>query len=424
MSLVQGQTDRLMINRPNSTFKPYGLHPVMSGKRIRELSFHYRISTRLISVLILIGLIGSIFIPFALTLNLIDYEMLYFLILPLFWVDISLYAFLGWYRGFRKKPEFNFISFQMSVAAGLISIVCMLISGWMLGVGNSPYNHQFPYSIGYIVYLLSRVIGLEAARGYLLTYWSKWSHTAAFFIIVFFFTFLAIPHGLFRHLLQGSFTIPTIGATILPKLSQSLLLTFLVSVGGPWMAIIYSMFPLAFELFSPILPALNWLQYAFVNTLVPIGIILVINLFLNVCNRKTSIKKREPSYSWFILTFVGVCLLWINTGLFGIQTFLISGTSMEPNYQEGDIVIIKDCDPDQIKIGDIILFNDSSNFVMHRVIGILDSAEDLEFITKGDANNVLDKPISGEAVKGKAVYRIPKIGWIPLNLKRIMTWIN
>jgi signal peptidase I len=95
------------------------------------------------------------------------------------------------------------------------------------------------------------------------------------------------------------------------------------------------------------------------------------------------------------------------------------GTSPPGGFSSGDLIIIKMCEPQDIKVGDIITFNPSPNdtenqmYLTHRVIEIskeLGGKEGIFFTTQGDANNNPDPPFSGELLIGKKVGRIPGVG--------------
>ena len=66
----------------------------------------------------------------------------------------------------------------------------------------------------------------------------------------------------------------------------------------------------------------------------------------------------------------------------------------------GDIVVIKITD--KVKPNDIIVYQDNDYFVTHRLVQ--ESGESL--ITRGDANNSEDVPISRDQVLGKVVMNI------------------
>jgi signal peptidase len=60
--------------------------------------------------------------------------------------------------------------------------------------------------------------------------------------------------------------------------------------------------------------------------------------------------------------------------------------------------------------------------IVHRVIEITGNAPDLFFITKGDANNSPDPdPVSTQAVMGREIIVVPKIGWLSIAVKKLLS---
>lgn len=89
---------------------------------------------------------------------------------------------------------------------------------------------------------------------------------------------------------------------------------------------------------------------------------------------------------------------------FGYGAAVVLSGSMEPTISEGDLIIVQETD--QFKENDIAVFQDGNLLVVHRIINI-----DGETITtKGDANQIADKPIKVSDVKGKVLFWIPFIG--------------
>ena len=76
--------------------------------------------------------------------------------------------------------------------------------------------------------------------------------------------------------------------------------------------------------------------------------------------------------------------------------------------------------PKNIEIGDTIVFSvqGRSDPIIHRVIEITESG----YKTKGDHNEIIwdfEKDINKESVIGKAVLRIPYLGWIKIGFMKI-----
>lgn len=88
-----------------------------------------------------------------------------------------------------------------------------------------------------------------------------------------------------------------------------------------------------------------------------------------------------------ILAYMG------KTGSIGGYTlFNIMTGSMEPTLPIGTLVVGETVDPNEIKEGDIITYKGvtGSTVTTHRVQEVKQGEEGVEFVTKGDANSVID----------------------------------
>ncbi|MBR4693534.1 MAG: signal peptidase I [Bacilli bacterium] len=98
--------------------------------------------------------------------------------------------------------------------------------------------------------------------------------------------------------------------------------------------------------------------------------------------------------------------------LFGYTYFDIITGSMEDTINVHDMVFVKITE--DVKEGDIISFKSEDMIITHRVYKVDDDL----IITKGDANNTLDKPIKKDQVIGKVVKIGRRYGLV---LKTLMT---
>ena len=96
---------------------------------------------------------------------------------------------------------------------------------------------------------------------------------------------------------------------------------------------------------------------------------------------------------------------------FGIGAAVVLSGSMEPELSVGDLLIITE--QEEYSVGDVIVYQDGGMAVTHRIISITDD----EVITKGDANNTCDTPITQEQIKGEVILAIPFIGHLVNILK-------
>ena len=110
--------------------------------------------------------------------------------------------------------------------------------------------------------------------------------------------------------------------------------------------------------------------------------------------------------AWLIVAiFVTICLLSYNefrVSTFGKNTLLIiESDAMEPDYVEGDLLLIKRNSDNKINVGDKIFYYNSA---MNSNVWIyLDTVQEKKEITRDETTFVLnDKSVSGEFVIGKA----------------------
>src|SRR3989344_5563111 len=71
----------------------------------------------------------------------------------------------------------------------------------------------------------------------------------------------------------------------------------------------------------------------------------------------------------------------------------------------GDLLFV--VRPDNLKVGDVIIYNRLGDFIVHRVIEINGNY----VITKGDNNAVQDQTINISQIQGKMVFAIPILGY-------------
>ena len=97
--------------------------------------------------------------------------------------------------------------------------------------------------------------------------------------------------------------------------------------------------------------------------------------------------------------------------IFGFKTFVIVSKSMEPTIMTGDAIVVKEVNPEDLKVGDIISFRDGNSINTHRIVEIVSDNGKKRFRTKGDNNKNLDKElVTTSKVEGTYQLRIKGFG--------------
>jgi len=296
--------------------------------------------------------------------------------------------------------------------------VCM---GLLYGFGYSPYAREPMHMLENGLYLFTVVAGIECSRAYIVARFYRRSPFASLFIISILWGLLLVPAGNFRAISEARPAFQFAGETLMPALAVSVLATYLCARGGFLPALIYHFGILAFEWFSPILPHMEWTVAAFVGTSAPLVALMAARSGgADEAAAQAPPEKFDVSAPWVIATMLVVALLWFNTGLLGVKPEVVNGVSMEPTMHTGDLVIVKDVDLADLRVGDIIQFRVGQTRVFHRLIETKQTPTGYVFVTQGDNNNTPDDPIVEDQVEGKIVFTVPDLGWVPIKVNQAL----
>jgi signal peptidase len=346
---------------------------------------------------------------------------------PLAWLSLANLAYLGWRYGLGERPATDRRVIGMALLVGALQVALFVFAGLALGFGASPYSHYPLALMGNLFFMGTMLVGMEIGRAYLVVLLKRGSPVLAVAGVALLFACFSIPLGRYAATTDPPSFFEFAGETLLPAISQSLLATFLALAGGPAASIAYRIVPELFEWLSPILPNLSWTVSAFVGTMAPALGLLFVQRQLQwgyFPSGQRESREGESGNSWILVAVVTVSLLWFNTGLFGIRPNLVSGGSMSPALNPGDIVILRPVEPENIRVGDIIRVVQAGTPILHRVIEIRDGEGGRRFVTQGDANNVADEPVGEDQIDGRVVLVIPKIGWLAIGVRRALPWLN
>jgi len=136
-------------------------------------------------------------------------------------------------------------------------------------------------------------------------------------------------------------------------------------------------------------------------------------------------------------TLAYVLVLGLLVGSFAYFTLVyarkVTGTSMYPTLEEGDMVVVSSVPYSSLKVGDIIVYDPpcsaTGNSVIHRIVGIVAGG----LITKGDNNGGTDQdariatgPITASCVEGEVIFVVPyfeKLAFLPYDANYVLAAI-
>ena len=117
--------------------------------------------------------------------------------------------------------------------------------------------------------------------------------------------------------------------------------------------------------------------------------------------------------TWFIL-LVTIQLyqriLPNSKGFLGFRTYVIVSSSMEPYLHIGDVILVRDTNPDKVKLKDLISYQGESKeyknkIITHQVVNIKKEDGRYIYYTKGTKNKTIDPAVYEEQVYGVMKYK-------------------
>ncbi len=89
-------------------------------------------------------------------------------------------------------------------------------------------------------------------------------------------------------------------------------------------------------------------------------------------------------------------------------------------FNKGDIMILSGVSPDKVNIGDVLVYTSvTPDPIIHRAILMRENNGKYSYTTKGDFNptinpHIFEADIDQSRLLGKAVFRIPFLGWLKI----------
>jgi len=321
--------------------------------------------------------------------------------------------------------SFNRILSGVALLAAFFHITLIFDAGLLAKFGRSPVEFT-PTNIALnSLMIATSLMGVEFSRAYILRTYGRRKPIPSLVLMSLLYSPTISFISMFFYSTKPLEIVEFLGSKFLPALAMNMLACYLALLAGPIASLAYTAPLQAYQWFSPILPDLSWSFESLIGVLAPTISLIAIDYSiptsllrragLNVKTEGKWMKENSKSSIGLILTVVIFLLaVWFSAGLLGVFPSVIMSGSMQPALNVGDIAILIKVPANKILLGDVIQYVSREGAVLHRVVTIKQGY----FITKGDANNVIDyAPVYPSQIKGKLLFIIPKLGWISIYIK-------
>jgi signal peptidase len=135
-----------------------------------------------------------------------------------------------------------------------------------------------------------------------------------------------------------------------------------------------------------------------------------------------SIHRLTVVAVWTLIGVFGGLFLSVTVPyVFGSRSLTVLSGSMEPTLHVGDVVVVQQVLPLDVRVGDIVTFRDPtdpSRLITHRVRQIGVEGRHVGFVTKGDANTSVEQwSTDRDGTIGRVQFHVWRLGYL-------MFWIR
>lgn len=212
-----------------------------------------------------------------------------------------------------------------------------------------------------------------------------------------------------------------IALVLLPSITFNISATYINMKVGYMPVIIYLLIFSLYQYVVPIVPNPSEYLKAIIDFILPMLILFKVRKIVNKYSDEDKEIDRNYKKSAIILLIIPIILtiiiIYFVSGYFKYYALAIASGSMNPIFDRGSVVITEQVNEkydnyNKLKEGEIIAFKAEKNIVVHRLIRIVNTDNEVYYYTKGDANEEEDDYlIKKENIIGIVRFRIPYIGY-------------
>lgn len=133
-------------------------------------------------------------------------------------------------------------------------------------------------------------------------------------------------------------------------------------------------------------------------------------------------QKFEENSFYHVKQYWEICGEWYENAEISLKEF--SDFPFKDGFNKGDVMILIGKKAKDIKVGDIVVFKSDLEYpIIHRAVSVWEKDGKFYVKTKGDNNegsSNSEQEIGDSKLIGKAVIRLPLLGWIKIKFSEII----
>lgn len=327
----------------------------------------------------------------------IVFEILFLKFIPKYYELISfimvlmLLCFLIYKWGMRKdKSYYKKATIKIVVIALMVYILVTYMLGLLTGFQHSVFSLKIINILKNIGPLAINIICLELIRYLILKREPSKQQIIILTIIYILLNTIIIVNNMVSTSLSQIFS--TITVVLLPCIAREILYTYMTHKVSIVPTLILHLCVELHVFLLPITPSLGNYLLSMFGVLLPFSIYKQVHKCVTY-KEKYSLYAKSYLKRFFVVFTLGVAsiIIVLVSGLIKYHLIAIGSNSMNPIYYYGDAIVYERIPADEVKVEDILVFNNQGKIITHRVMDIENEYGKLKFITKGDNNENIDK---------------------------------
>ena len=210
-----------------------------------------------------------------------------------------------------------------------------------------------------------------------------------------------------------------IGFVLFASVASNLLYEYISPKYGFIPIIVYRLILGLYSYIIPVVPDIYIFFKSVLRMLYPYLIYLVLDFVFEKKKNATEYKSKKRNYIYisFIIT-IAILIAMLISCKFYYGIIVIGSGSMTGTINKGDATVFVKYEGQEIKEGDVLIFQKDNRQIVHRVISKTKVGESYRYYTKGDANVSMDEEyIENSDIIGICKLRVPYIGYPTLWLR-------
>ena len=297
---------------------------------------------------------------------------------------------------FKSKRKKRIYDFQATLLLSILSFICVglyYLLGIYYGFEKSKYILNMTNLINIVLPIFAIIISSEIIRRILIvqdaniTIKGKKIHIS---ISLIYFINILFDLALYLRWYDLAYIddfLMALGFLLFASISSNLFYNYYSKRFGSKGLIVFRLVTTLYAYLLPVVPSVYIFFRSFLKMLFPF---LLYVIYENTYAKKMvsiASKKRKASIisTSIILIIISLIIMLISCE-FKYGIIVIGSTSMTGTINKGDAVIFESYDNQDIKKGQIIIFDSGGYKTVHRVVEIRKSNNQIRYITKGDNN--------------------------------------